>query len=53
MNERLIASIVILIAGATFTLIRRYKNEDEDSGKAVVGWSMFSILIIWIYYFCK
>jgi hypothetical protein len=53
MNERLIASAIILIAGILFAAVRRFKNEDPNAGKAVVGWSMFSILIIWIDYFCK
>ncbi|MFA5398001.1 MAG: hypothetical protein WC346_18460 [Methanogenium sp.] len=53
MNERLISTAIILIAGVIFAIVRRFKNEDPNAGKAVIGWSLFSILIIWIDYFSK
>lgn len=48
MSEKLIATIVIGIAGIGMIFARRYNNaEDGAAGLGVAGWTVFILLLMW------
>lgn len=48
MSEKLIATIVIGVAGIGMTFARRYNNtDDRNAGLGVAGWTVFLLLVMW------
>jgi len=49
MSEKLIATIIIGIAGTGLTFARRYNNQnDKSAGLGVAGWTIFIFFLIWL-----
>ena len=48
MSEKLIATLIIGIAGIGITFVRRYNNaEDKKAGLGVAAWTIVIFLLMW------
>lgn len=45
MTSKHYSMVIILAAGATLTLIRRWKNTDPEAGMYIAGWTLFAIIL--------
>jgi len=49
MTEKVYGSIMLVCCGTALTVARRWKNSDPNAGYGVAGWTMFGLLMIWIF----
>lgn len=44
--DRIAVALTLALIGVVLTVVRRFRNEEEEAGRGIAGWTLFFVILI-------